>query len=168
MCTARKEGLKVTRTGRGEIDVEHLGPPHADAVIATRDEDGGSTRTKYFEQGTHSIHIFRREVLLFDTIRYQTDCMRVVRLVISESEPLVNSVIGAWGLDLVPFGHQWPTGAPVEGDRDRVRYCRCELGKHVCPIGVVALWYGFVYFPPGNGLVGVAGQKLAHEICLVH
>ena len=36
-CTARKEGLKDTHTGRREIDVEIFEPLLTDAVIAARD-----------------------------------------------------------------------------------------------------------------------------------
>ena len=89
-------GIKGTRTGRGEIDVESRVHPVADAEIAARDEDGGSTRTEAFEQVTHSLHIFQREARLSDTIRYQTDSMRVARLVDSVFEPLLDRVVSAW------------------------------------------------------------------------
>ena len=154
----------MPHTGRREIDGEFKGPIAADAIIAARDEDGGPTRTEDFELVTYSTHIFWREVLLSDSFRYQTNRMRVARLLGSVSEPQSNRVVSAWDHHPVAYGRrQRYTGDPVKGDRDRIRYGRCILGEQVCKEVAAALSPAVGCRLEGNGIVKSAGHKTVHE-----
>ena len=124
----------------------------ADAVVATRGEDGSSTRTEHSEQETQSHRIFLRDSSLEKSTRACVDRLRDDFHADHVVEPAKVPVVRSW-----PAAGIHPkriAANDVVGDRGRVRPGYTVLGPVTCSLGWVVQAEARVYRLRSDGRPG--------------